>query len=149
MSDTEETRPDQLRALMAQAIAVGADVTVPVRTAAELAAVLDAIGGHNDYDPAKAARLLGPLVPDMMHVKVEHFVAGPAIHLGLPFWTNQTIKPSSGAPTKVDRIALAERVREVGKQLGADEISCRQFQSADPAWLGTGENPVEIRLWWD
>ncbi len=147
---TTETRPAELRAFMEHALDIGADVTVSVKTAAELAAVLGVLGSHNDYDHVAASKALGPLVAEMMDVKVEHFVSGPALHFHLPHWTHQAINagPYRRMGERIDMRSLAERVRQVGKQLNADEVSCVQMNS-EHDWRGTGVAPIAVRLWWD
>jgi hypothetical protein len=157
LTATAADRAAELSDFTRHALKVGADFTLHVETATEFRAVVRAIGGHNDYNPDRAAALLGPLIGEMAKVTIEHFVAGPALYFQLPFWTHQRIDSTTfGMGTKYtddERKALAQRVRNVGKMINADEISVRQFTNVGGAteleWFGTGEHPYEVRLWWD
>jgi hypothetical protein len=155
MYEITTDKATEYQEFVGHALRVGADFTLSIRTADELRAVLEAIGGHNDYDPRKVATALGPLVGQMMRVRVEHFVAGPALYFELPFWSHQRIDALriGGMGTKYtddERKDMAAELRRVGRELGADEISVRQFDHEGTVeWRGTGERPREVRLWWD
>jgi hypothetical protein len=132
-----------------------ADFTVDVHTADQLQAVLVAIGGHNNYDPRDAADQLGGLVPDAMRVSVEHFVAGPAIYLQIPFTEAQQIKNRAGFAPNTPlgdewRQQFTASVIAAGRVLRADEITTRQGPGEpDIVVSQPGDRPYEVRLWWD
>lgn len=159
ISPADIDRPAEYRAFVAHAARLGiADYTIEVRTPDELRAVLMAIGGHNNYDPDRAAALLGPFIGAMSRVRVASFVGGPALYFELPFWTHQRIDagPWRGMGTKYtneERAALAQQVMTTGRRLNADEITARQFGhvGAEPDFTvrRPGDDPREVRLWWD
>mgnify|MGYP000947185830 CR=1 FL=1 len=153
----ESARTAALAPFIAAAASVGADWELKVTTAEQLRIVLDAVGGHDNYNHRQVTELLGPIIGDASEVRVEQFTGGPAITVQVPFWTGQTIAAGrslglgTGVPYLVEeRQAFAERVRAIGKACRADEISVRQGPgSPDVVWGGTGDRPREVRLWWD
>ena len=159
--EDEAQRAADLPAFIRHAEAIGSDFTLKVHTAAQLRAVLVTIGGHNNFDPVRAADLLGPLVADMMEVEVRQWVSGPALYLTVPPWNHQRLgerhywRGVGDAYTWEQRQATAARVIAAGRELQADEISVDQFgtMTADgtPArvWNAPGERPYTVRLWWD
>lgn len=157
MITTTTDRATELAEFARHALKVGADFTLDVKTADEFRAVLMVIGGHNNYDPEAAADELGMYIGQMAKVRIEHFVSGPALYFQLPFWTHQRIDAGKWTGmgekyTNEERIGLAKALRWAGEVLQADEITVRQFPKGgevDHDWRGTGEDPVEIRLWWD
>lgn len=148
-------RAAELPAFIAHADRMGAEVTLRVYTAEQLEVLLDAIGGHNDYDPAHAAQLLGPVVGRCMAVTVVHNTGGPSLYFQIPYTWQQTIAADrQGNARGSERLAfeerqqLAEDILTIGRTLVADEISVRQLNS-EVVWSKPGDNPYEIRLWWD
>lgn len=156
---TDATRPTELRDFVRHAQRLGIrDYSLDVRTPDELHAVLVAIGGHNDYDPDRAAALIGDLIGTAMRVRVEAFTGGPAIYVELPFWTHQRIdagpfRRMGSKYTDEERAGIAQQVMTAGRRLRANEIMARQFLhvGAEPVWshTGPGADPCEVRLWWD
>jgi hypothetical protein len=153
---TTTNRVEALAALYAAAARVGADFEVRVTSSHELAAILSAIGGHNDYSVRATIDALGHLVPRCMQVRVKHFTGGPSLHLQVPYWTYQSIGDAAvwGGEnrklTDAERKTMAEQIIAAGRSVQADEISTQQNPYGDgPVQGRTGDNPYEIRLWWD
>lgn len=152
-------RAAELPAFIEHAGRMGADVTLKVYTAEQLEALLGAIGGHDDYNPTRASRLLGPMVRRCMAVTVVHDTSGPTLYFQIPYTWQQTIAADregdvrgSERLTADERHQLAQEIIDIGRELLADEISTRQDRlSGDAAivWGKVGDNPFEIRLWWD
>lgn len=151
-----EQRADSLRAFVFHANAVHADFEVNVHTAGELRAVLLAIGGHNHFDPIEAAELLGPQVREAMEVTIKSCTDGPYLYFTLPHFDGQRLEhlgtTNTGDKLTIEhRVAIAQRLVDLGQELKADMV--RVSQSAnhdDPAvHQRTGETPHTITLWWD
>lgn len=152
----DTARETKLPYFVAMAADIRSDFTIRVDTAGQLRAVLEAIGGHNDYNPTRAATLLAPLVADAMSVTVKHYAAGPDILIEIPWTEAQTLGNRGGSMgmgrrfTDAERDAYARRVIAVGQMLNADEITTRQAgYEREIINRRPGDRPLEIRLWWD
>lgn len=163
VAERDARREAELPGFVVAAETIGADIQLKVHTAAQMRVMLEAIGGHNNFDEEAAARLLGPFVDQCSTVRIGRDITGPTLYFELPLWTHHTIGAarrcdalSGDRISLADRIDLANRILAVAKTLRADEVSVRQFRSEDGqmraddwAWNCTGRDPYEIRLWWD
>lgn len=152
----DAAREAEMPGFVRAAAAIGADFSIRIHTAGQLRAVLETIGGHDNYDPTRAATLLGPLVVDAMSVTVKHYVAGPDILVEIPWTEAQTLGNRAAGMgmgrrfTNYERDAYARRVIAVGQTLKADEITTRQAgYERQIVNRRPGDRPLEIRLWWD
>lgn len=134
---------------------VGATWTLGIATADQLTAALTALGPSSRFMPLRAARILGPMVGDMMGVTVES--SGPAITFTLPWYTQQRLGDRvTGEHRRYaveEQRALAQRVIDAGKALHADEIRVTQYEHGAGIVGEThnqpGDAPYKVRLWWD
>ena len=124
------------------------DFRTQVSDVATFRACMGVIGGYNEFDAAEVSLRLGILLGECMHAVVGR-ESSVVIYLHLPYWTGQSIAAQaaqSGHWTGIgesipesDRIALAARIRQLGRELKADEITSDMH----------GTKISAIRLWWD
>ncbi|WP_280248519.1 MULTISPECIES: hypothetical protein [Nocardia] len=128
--------------------------TVDLRNWATFTAVMEAIQGCNNFDPAAVAATFGPLFGDAMHVEVGR-EASAVMYVSVPFSPRQRLRSDAGTGeryTAEQRQEFAARVIAWARSMRADEINVRQYPPS--AELGDvigkpGPNPYRIRLWWD
>ena len=120
------------------------DFRTQVSDVATFRACMDVIGGYNEFDAGEVSLRLGILLGECMHAVVGR-ESSVVIYLHLPYWTGQSITahaPWQGIGESIpepERAELAARIRHLGRELKADEITSDMH----------GTKISAIRLWWD
>lgn len=158
LDTTTHDSPAQLAAFVQHAQRVRAEFTLSVTTPEQFHAVLNMIGDNNKLDADHAGKVLGALVPEMGQVRIHSCVGGPYLYFQLPFYTYQAIRGRLADDerrryTDQERIDLAQRVLDLGKQLHSDLLRVRQFghpaDAEEYEYRRPGTHPHEVTLWWD